>query len=259
MKISTLKSILYSRKILHLAVGVAALLSTTSLEATLIHQYELNGNYLDTFSGPSLDPGGPLGTGTLNATNYSFDANQGLSLSSALSSAGTYSILVDFSISVTNSYRKLIDFKNFNSTSGDGLYNVTSALQLYGSPAGGAESPSGVFQVDTLTRMVITRDAGQNFRGYVNGMQVGDTYLDTPGLGVFSGSNNIIQFFNSNVGDASESSGGLVDRIQIYDTALTAAEVLALGAANVPEPSALMLASLGLTALVGIRKRNHSK
>ena len=129
MRICLQKSILHSRKIPHLTIGLVALLSVASVEAALIHEYELDGNYNDIFSGPSLVPGGKLGSGALNPTNYSFAANQGLSLSSALPSAGTSLILVDFSISTTIGYRKLMDFKNFTSSTGDGLYNVTSKLQ----------------------------------------------------------------------------------------------------------------------------------
>ena len=63
---------------------VATLLVLASADAPclagIIHDYELNGSFADSLGGPALVPAG----GTLNATNYSFAPNQGLSLSSWL-------------------------------------------------------------------------------------------------------------------------------------------------------------------------------
>ena len=48
----------------------------TGVTQGLIHDYELNGSFADALGGPSLTPNG----GTLNATNYTFGPNQGLTL-----------------------------------------------------------------------------------------------------------------------------------------------------------------------------------
>src|SRR6476659_3669377 len=94
------------------------------LLALLIHDYELNGSYADEFGGPAVVPAG----GTLNATNYSFGANEGLSLSNAIDSSN-YSIELDFQFSTTSGYRKIIDFND--RADDEGLYNYNTDLNFY--------------------------------------------------------------------------------------------------------------------------------
>ena len=97
---------------------IATLLVLASADAPclagIIHDYELNGSYADSLGGPALAPAG----GTLNATNYSFGANQGLSLSSWLTgsaTSGNYSIETTFNFSTLSGFRKIIDFKDLTS------------------------------------------------------------------------------------------------------------------------------------------------
>ena len=65
------------------AAGLAAMPPGLALAATVAHIYELNGSLADSLGGPALVAAG----GTLNATNYSFAANQGLSLLNGLANA----------------------------------------------------------------------------------------------------------------------------------------------------------------------------
>ena len=198
------------------------LLIAPELRADLIHLYNLNGSFADAFGGPSLTAGGSAGAGTLGSTTYTFGANQGLSLSSALPSNSTYSLLLDFSFEQLSSFRKIVDFKAL--TSDTGLYNLNTALNFFPVTTG----PAGAFEANVLKRLVITRDASSSqFTGYVNGLpQL--TFVDSGALATFTGTNSIINFFNDDAGTAGEASAGLVDRIAIYNTALSAAEVLAL-------------------------------
>ncbi len=184
----------------------------------LIHDYQFNGDFADSLAGPALVP--LNGTGTLSLTNYSFAAGQGLSLSSGLPSAGNYSIVADFSFASTSGYRKIVDFKT--QTSDTGLYNFNTTLNFFNVVTG----PAGAFAANVTASMALTRDGTTNLvTGYVNGVQH-ITFTDGTSLAVFTGANSEIRFFiDDNPTGGSEASAGVVDRIRIYDGALTAAQV----------------------------------
>ncbi len=186
--------------------------------AVLIHDYQFNGDFTDSLAGPALVP--LNGTGTLSLTNYSFAAGQGLSLSSGLPSAGDYSIVADFSFASTSGYRKIVDFKT--QTSDSGLYNLSTALNFFPVITGTA----GAFAANVTASMALTRDGTSNqVTGYVNGVQQ-ITFTDGSSLAVFTGANSEIRFFiDDEATSGSEASAGVVERIRIYNGALTAAEV----------------------------------
>jgi hypothetical protein len=213
--------------------------------ASLTHRYDLKGSSADAFGGSSLQ----LGGGTLSGIGYTFGANQGLSLSNAVN-PGSYSIVMDFSIDDTSSYRKLIDFKDLSSD--NGLYNVFGSLDFY--VFGDISGPTSPFSNGVLSRLVVTRDASNLFAGYVNGV-LQFQFTDSGGDAIFSDSNNIIRFLTDDTATGgSEASGGFLSRVEIYDGALTSAEAAALGGpAPVPTPVILPgLIGLGLGLL---RKR----
>ena len=109
-----------------LAVSVSFFSMAGTANAALIHDYQLNGTLADALGGPALVAAG----GTLGANNYSFAANQGLSLSNGLpSSNGNYSIAMTFQFASTNGYTKIIDFKDRSSD--NGLYNFNGRLNFY--------------------------------------------------------------------------------------------------------------------------------
>ena len=217
--------------------------------ATLTHSYVLTNSLSDTLGGPSLAADG----GTQSSSGYSFGANQGLNLSSALSNSGDYSVLMDFSLSNLNGFRKFLDFKDRSSDTG--LYDLNGALDFFNTASG-----SPVFSANVLARVVLTRNAGTSaVTGYVNGAQQ-LSFSDSSALGVFSGTNNIMRFFEDDFATGqTEASGGLATVIQIYNGALSSAEVEALGGpsipvSGVPEPAALTLVGFGLLALGFVRR-----
>ena len=228
-------------------IGIVILLSLAVLlgpasgwGATLVRDYELNGSFADALGGPAINPDG----GILNATNYSFGANQGLNVVNAVAphdySTSDYSIETTFSFSTLSGFRKIIDF--LDRTSDNGLYNLNTALNFFPVTTG----PSNAFQPDVFAHLVVTRDAATNqFVGYVNGAQQ-ISFTDATGLATFTGPNDIMRFFEDDViTGQGEASAGVVDFIKIYKGALTAAEVRALEQ-PVPEPATLLLMGLGL-------------
>src|SRR5262245_20228695 len=73
--------------------------------ATLSHLYDLNDSLADAFGGPALLADG----GTLNATNYSFNNNQGLRLINGLADTSNYSVAMKMTIFNTTFYKKILD------------------------------------------------------------------------------------------------------------------------------------------------------
>lgn len=222
--------------------AVAVVLSALTLAAqaaTPSHVYQLDGSLADQNGGQPLVADG----GMLDATGYSFAPNQGLSLSNVLGS--TYTIDLQFSFIDTGGYRRLIDFKD--RASDTGLYNLNTALNFYNVTTGVV----GAFAPSTLARLTVTRDAASGtFTGYVNGVQQ-IQFADSGGLAAFDNSSHVARFFEDDLAFSGEASAGRVNYIQIFDSALSAADVATLGApAPVPEPQtyALMLAGLLLTA-----------
>jgi hypothetical protein len=135
-------------------------LAATLPAATLVHDYQLNGSLTDALSGPALVSLG----GTVGGSGYTFPANQGLSLSGPSLGPGynNYTIEMSFSFDSTGGYRRILDF--LNRTSDSGLYNLNTAMNFYTQTSG----PSGAFTAGEMSHLVVTRDAGGTFTGYVD-------------------------------------------------------------------------------------------
>ena len=215
----------------------------------LIHNYELDSSFADSLGGPSLVANG----GTINATDYSFGPNQGLTLSNAFPNPANYSILVDFSLSTLSGYRRLVDFKN--GTSDNGLYNLNSALNFYPITTGAA-----VFAPDVPVRLILTRNSATDlFTGYINGSQQ-ISFTDGGHLSVFDASNVIMKLFIDDNLVGNEASAGRVSKIAIYDSPLTPTQVLALASPPppaVPEPGSALFGLATLAICLGKRSRRR--
>jgi len=185
----------------------------------LIHQYRLEGDYSDDLGGPALIDRG----GSLVAGGYRFEANQGLSVLDALPDQ-VYSVDLVFWFDAVDGWRKILDYKNLQSD--NGFYVYDTALQFV-VVAGSvfATGPTSVFSPTAVHQVTITRDATGRVDGYVDlirQFQFTDTdnvaSLDTPGA--------VVHFFVDDLATSmSESSGGVVRRIRIYDVALAETEI----------------------------------
>ena len=225
-----------------LAVTVILVGSPSVFATSLVHQYILtNGNYHDTFGGPDLVPDG----GTLGPDGYTFGINQGLKLSGALADPSTYGIEMLFKLdNVGSGFAKLIDTKNL--TEDNAWYSQSGHLTFYPLQQGAnVVFANGVYADLLVTRVGTTKEV----RGFVNGSPEVDV-TDSGDIGVFSGPNNIITFFEDDFQccNRAEASPGTVQRIQIFD-----------GPVNpVPEPSSFLLLGTGILPLIGKSwKRAH--
>src|SRR5262249_44111078 len=139
----------------------------------LIHDYEFQGNLLDSLNpttGPALVKVGPGGGGTVNASNYSFNAGQGLTLTGALPSGNTDSIEMVFQFATAappslGGFARIIDFSN--RTLDQGLYDHQGKLSLFNY----GDDPTVRFADNKDIHVVITRDGTTGLVStYVNGI-----------------------------------------------------------------------------------------
>jgi hypothetical protein len=205
--------------------------------ATLLHNYDLNGSLADSLGGPSLISNG----GVLGASGYTFGANQGLSLGGLnLAADGAYDIEIGFSFDTLDGYRKIIDFSNLALDSG--LYELSSRLNFYPVTSG----PAGTFQSGQLVNLQLVRTAAGVVTGSVNGVpQI--SFTDSFSLAI---SNTLNFFIDDRATGQGEASSGYVDYIRISGTAPVSA---------VPLPGALPLLVAGLAGLGWAGRRRKAK
>jgi hypothetical protein len=207
--------------------------------ATLLHKYELNGNFLDELGGSALIPNG---NGSLSDGGYLVpDHGSGLSLQNAIN-PDNYSIemlvrLGGFpipSLCVSGDHTcssKIIDFKNL--TSDDGLYAPSgdgdaSSGRLHLCCSTMADSSEETIVYGETVHLVVTRnDATDEVIGYVNGLQV-MKITDTLDMTTFDGPGNVVHFLMDDTNYVDDPPIGFIDRIQIYNGPLTAKEVFEL-------------------------------
>lgn len=221
-----------------------------SQAAVLLHEYALRGTLDDNKGGPALSSMG----GQITALGYVFAANQGLTLTSPVISATSFSLELSFHFDSTSGYKKIADFHDRADDSG--FYQLNGALNFY--PVVTASAADFVAGVDV--HVVLTRDAQTNVVvGYVNGQQR-FSFTDTSPFATFTAPDNKLTLFADDFATSQgEATSGSVNYLRVYNGPLTAGEVSALYAAGaplaIPEPSTVALLGLGALVVTGFGRR----
>lgn len=211
--------------------------------AGLINSYDFNVDFSDTLgNGNDLTSFG----GTIGGGSYSFADNQGLRLTSALTSTSDYAI----EINIQNNddligYKKLIDFQDLTSESG--LYLYENTLDFYPD-----DTTAGTYLLNTDLIVGLARSGG-TVELFLDGVSV-YSFLDVNGEGVSS--LNILNFFidDDNQNSLGESFSGSVNFIRIHDDSSTFGMEPPM--TNVPEPGTLTIFALGM---IGLASRGFKK
>jgi autotransporter-associated beta strand protein len=192
----------------------------TASTATLTHEYDLDGSFTDNLGGPDITPNG----GTLSGTNYTFGPGQGLTLTGAIASPRNYSIeltaqIDDLAGTSTPGWVRLIEFKNGQSDFG--LYTIDGFLTFYD----GLNLTTGptLLTEDEPFVLLFSRDGGSGeVVASIDGVEQ-FRFFDISDLAVFDTPGNVAHFFIDNTEPpfTDENSGGVIDRIRIYDGVLS--------------------------------------
>jgi len=164
-----------------------------------------------------------------------FPLSNGMSAAtSGVIPSGSYSVVALFRLDETSGYRRILDLAG--ATQDTGLYVLSDQLSFY--PITTSSGDPAPFAAGRYSQVVLTRDgATRQVVGYVDGEQV-ISFIDSSDQAII-GTQNSLRLFKDDSAVGGEESAGAVARVQLYDGALTAAEVRALGArtlADLPPP-----------------------
>ena len=187
---------------------------------TLVHLFEFDNDLNDSLSSTVLTDN----EGTINSDSYSFGANQGLFLDTALSLADNYSIGIQFSFETVSSWRKIVDFKDRSPDSGQ--YILSNNLFFFAPTNGG----SGNIQADEFINVVFTRSSLDNlYTAYLNGSSSPEfSFVDSTSQAIAFDNSGFAQFaffMDDSATGFGEASAGIVNEIRIWDGPLLASEI----------------------------------
>ncbi|MFM6222637.1 MAG: Calx-beta domain-containing protein, partial [Dolichospermum sp.] len=186
--------------------------------------YSWDTNFVSSInSSPILDPVDTLGNdtndtvfGQAGKSVYRFASNSGLLLNDPNIPTNNYSIELVFTFDATTGYRKIIDFSD--RVSDTGLYVLDNSLQFYSETAAVGTLASG------YNHIVFSRASNNTTIIYLNGSEV-LSFNDTNGLADLS-PNGDLYLFVDDTQTGREHSAGNVSLISLYNSVLTADEVL---------------------------------
>jgi hypothetical protein len=234
-------------KILGILLGTAlGACAGASGANALTYVYDLNGTLTGTNAAPLLNSDGGSFATSGGASGYKFDANQGLNVAGALvNPAGDYSIETRFYFNALDGWRKIIDFSDL--VSDNGLYNLSTAVQVYPVP----QSGTGVFTAGKFADLLLTRVGATGLVNvFVDGV-LELSFLDANGY-TDDTTSNILRFFeDDHATGQSEASSGFVDFIKISDSIVAPTAT--------PLPAALPLFASGLGVMGWYARRRKRK
>jgi hypothetical protein len=216
----------------HTDGGIAADASDTAMLAPL-HEYPLHDDYADLFGGPDLVPQG----GSFVGSRYQFAPNQGLR-ADAVVPRDVYTIDMMLSFDELDGWNKIVDFEDLGPDTG--LYTYKTGVQYVIIPMVDFLTSQPRFTPSSPRRLTATRDASGTAAVYVDGVialgarggspdppmtptTTPVTFDDTMNIAAFS--SDRAWFFMDDTATNDEAGAGTVERIRIWDIALTAEQV----------------------------------
>jgi hypothetical protein len=241
-------------------LALAGLLGRAASAQVLVHDYVFQNNLNDSVGSIALtNNGGVVGAGSLT-----FGPNQGPTLLAEGGLKDNYSIGIRFSLSDLSGYKKILDFSGL--TLDSGFYNLNGNLDFYPATAGAA-----TFAANQTVDVVLTRNSSTGLlTGYLNGAAQ-FSFIDSTGLAIASltGGLSTFNFFRDDTATGlREASGGVVNEIRVWDSALGSASIADAfapittsppGLVAVPEPSTYALAGMAALGLIVWQRRRAAK
>jgi hypothetical protein len=237
-------------------IGLAS--SVSAGAATLVADYEFNGNFSSSVAGaPDLAavnpaPGSGFSGGVYSWTGTTTPANQGgltFDNSGSLLPSTSYSIYLDFRFNEgTNAWRRIVDVQN--RTSDNGFYvDPSNNLDVF--PVAGS---SHSFSTGVFHQVLLTVD-GTTVRAYLDN----DPAINiTTSVMAINNPENVINLFLDNTagGGQGEWSSGSIDRALFYSGVVDG-----IGSVTpaVPEPSTWAMLILGFAGVGFMAYRRKSK
>jgi hypothetical protein len=207
--------------------AAAVLLSLASFthpaRAAEVYQWDFTQGATDLVNGVPAVLANPAGLG---AGGYTFtDIGEGISVTqpSELAVSDTYTIFIVFSLTENDrTYQRIIDFKNKDEAGegfevGDqGLYARFDHIWFYYK---GPQAQGNHFQPEQKIVLALRRDGASKLLSCVVNGNLIWSFVDYDNDGVFSASNNLMRFFEDNLGP-NEHPAGTVEKIRVFKNVL---------------------------------------
>lgn len=188
-------------------------------------------------------------------TNEALWGTSSVSLANILSTGFEYTISLDFAyVGRTDSSRKILDF--FGRTTEAGFYLNSGGFVFFdGIGHAQAESFDSVLSPYEAFNVTVSRTSAGIFTAYFNGAQQLQ-FADTNGLAIFNSPGFAAYILTDEV-DGYEITNGALSGINVYKTALSAAELGYPSITPVPEPESYVMTLAGLATVAYLLKRRR--